>query len=231
MVDAQHRLSTAKLVDTLAEHATLDVILDEATHAVPSDCRHLHAWLNTPFRYSAPYPVGSRFRRAGRTPGVFYGSRTVATAVAEAAFHRLRFFADSPETPWPANPAEFTAFASVLRARPALDLTEPPLATDRARWTALADYAACQALADAARDAGVDVILYESVRDPERGVNLAVLACRAFKTAEPVERQTWRIDVGPAGVRAFCAAPEQAMAFAPDTWAADPRLTAVRWQR
>ena len=42
----------------------------------------------------APYPIGSRFRRAGRTAGVFYAAESPETAVAEMAFYRLLFFAE-----------------------------------------------------------------------------------------------------------------------------------------
>ena len=88
-----------KLVDTLAEQALLEQWLDESKPPVPPDCRHLHYLLATPFRYGAPYPQGSRFRRPGLTAGVFYASRTPATAMAELAFHRLLFFAESRHTP------------------------------------------------------------------------------------------------------------------------------------
>ena len=68
-VEAQHRVSTLKLVDSLAEQATLEDILEEIKPPVPEECRHLDHLLSTPFRYR-PYPTGSRFRRAGLTPGV-----------------------------------------------------------------------------------------------------------------------------------------------------------------
>lgn len=203
-----------KLVDTLAEQERLEAILELSKPPVPAPCRHLHYLLATPFRYVAPYPRGSRFRRAGFTPGVFYGSRTPATAIAELSFHRMLFFAESPSTPWPANPGEFTAFAVDLRTRAALDLTAPPLNRDRPAWVHRTDYDACQRLADQAREAGVEVLRYESARDPGRGVNLAVLACRAFRSPEPVERQTWRVDLSASGARALCTFPEQRLEFA-----------------
>ena len=202
-----------KLLDTLAEQRQLEDILERSKPVVPAPCRHLHYLLATPFRYGAPYPRGSRFRRSGFTPGVFYGSRTSATAIAETAFHRLRFFAESPGTPWPANPGEFTAFAVDLRTRAALDLTAPPLVRDRQDWVHPTNYAACQALAEQAREVGVEVIRYESARDPAGGSNLAVLACRAFASSEPVAWQTWRLALSAAGARAVCAFPEQRVEY------------------
>ena len=219
-----------KLVDTLAEQALLEEIIDGTKPPVPVDCRQLHYLLSTPFRYGAPYPLGSRFRRAGLTAGVFYASRTPGTAITEMAFHRLLFFADSPQTPWPQNAAEYTVFASDIRTRAAIDLSKPPFDRDAALWTHPTDYRTCQQLADAAREAGVDVIRYASARDAV-GVNLAVLACRAFAAPQPVDRQTWRLDIGATGVRAVCAFPEARLEFDRAAFANDPRIAAIAWRR
>ena len=80
VVEAQHKVSTLKLVDTLAEQTLLEGLIEQTKPPVPPECRHLHYLLATPFRYGSPYPRGSRFRRAGLTPGVFYASETAATA-------------------------------------------------------------------------------------------------------------------------------------------------------
>lgn len=228
LVEAQHRVSTLKLTDTLAEQQLLEELIETTKPPVPLECRHLDFLLATPFRYGAAYPHGSRFRRAGRTPGVFYAAESPATAVAEIAFYRLLFFAESPQTPWPDDAAEYSAFSVAIATEPLLDLTAAPLSQDSAAWTSLTDYTACQALADAARTAACDVIRYQSVRDPAGGANLAILSCRAFARPEPVERQTWRIRVGNHGVQALCEFPRIAVEFAPETFAADPRMANLR---
>src|SRR3954466_1989802 len=230
VVEAQHRVSTLKLVDTLAEQELLERLIEETKPAVPLECRHLHYLLATPFRYGAPYPLGSRFRRAGLTPGVYYASAKPATAIAEITFYRLLFFADSPDTPWPQNAAEFTAFSVRYASRRALDLTASPLSRDKA-WTDPTDHAPCQALADAARDCAADLIRYQSVRDPADGANIAILRCAAFAARAPADRQTWRIQIGPSGARALCEFPEGRLEFARDAFAADPRIAALRWER
>ncbi len=219
-----------KIVDTLAEQARLEELLEHSKPAVPPECRHLHYLLFTPFRYGAPYPRGSRFRRAGLTPGVFYASQTVITAVAEMAFYRLLFFADSPATPWPVNAIEHTVFQTRFRTSRGLDLVAPPFDRDRARWTHPCDYSACQQLADDARTAGVDVIRYGSARDPG-GVNLALLTCAAFSVTAPLERETWRLHLDSRGARAVCAHPERRLAFDRDAFAADPRIAGLHWKR
>lgn len=232
VVEAQHRVSTLKLVDTLGEQHRLEELLDESKPPVPPDCRHLDYLLATPFRYGSPYPHGSRFRRAGLSPGVFYASKSVATAIAELAFHRLLFFADSPNTPWPGNAGEYTAFSSRFRTGGALDLISPPLNRDAAVWVHPTDYGPCQALADAARPASVEVIRYASARDPSgAGINIALLTCRAFAAPRPLERQTWRMLAGPAGIHAMCTFPEARLEFGRDAFGRDPRIRGVRWQR
>ncbi len=220
-----------KLVDAPGEQAVLEDLIEAAKPPVPPECRHLHYLLATPFRYGAPYPVGSRFRRAGMTEGVFYAAEAPVTAVAEATFHRLLFFAESPETPWPANPAEHTAFAAEYATGRGIDLTARPFRARAAPWSHPTDYGPCQTLADDARRAGIDVIRYVSVRDPGRGANLALLACRAFVRKAPMARQTWRILLGAAGAQAICESPKLGLVFDRDAFAGDPRIAAMRWDR
>lgn len=230
LVEAQHRVSTLKLVDTLEEQALLEDLIEATKPPVPPECTHLDYLLATPFRYGS-YPHGSRFRRAGRTPGMFYASEEARTAVAELAFYRFLFFADSPDTPWPADAAEFTAFSAALATPLALDLTRPPLDRDAALWTDRTSYAATQALAEDARAGGIELIRYASVRDPQGGKNVAVLACAAFAKPKPLERRTWRIRIGPFGAQAICEHPAERIGFGRDIFTGDERLAGMRWER
>ena len=150
-VEAQHIVSTLKLVDSLDEQNLLEDLLEDAKPPLPKECVGLDYLLSTPFRYGAPYPFGSRFRRAGMTEGVFYASERIGTAASELIFHRLLFFAESPDTPWPANPGEFTGFSVGYATVAGLDLTRPPLSGDREMWCHPNNYGPCQDLADAAR--------------------------------------------------------------------------------
>jgi hypothetical protein len=229
VVEAQHLVSTMKLVDTLAEQRVLEQVLETTKPRIPTDCVGRHYLLATPFRYGAPYPSGSRFRRAGHTPGVFYASDTPHTAIAEMAFRRLLFFADAPTVPWPINASEFTAFAVRFRTASGLDLTAPRLDRDGDRWTHPTDYSACQALADTAREVRVEALRYRSARSAGR--NLAILTCRAFATTEPIERQTWRLHIGSAGVRALGDHQEERLAFDRAAFARDPRIASMPWDR
>jgi hypothetical protein len=63
----------------------------------------------------------------------------------------------------------------------------------------LTDYSYCQAFAERARTAKVEVICSMSVRDPGKGKNLALLTCRAFVKPKPIKQQTWRVLLSAAG--------------------------------
>ncbi len=231
LVEAQYHVSTLKLLDSVDEQKVLEDLIEATKPPLPPERRDLHYLLSTPFRYGSVYPAGSRFRRAGLTEGVFYASEAPRTAVAEMAFHRLLFFAESPATPWPANAAEYTAFSVKYATRKAIDLTRAKYDADRARWAHITHYSYCQALADAARTAKIEIIRYESVRDPDHGMNLALLTCRAFARRKPFGQQSWHIRLSSSGIQAVCEAPKSGMTFDRKAFAADPRIAKLRWDR
>lgn len=228
LVEAQHRVSTLKLTDSLDEQALLEKLIDETKPPLPPECEGLDYLLAAPFRYG-PYPYGSRFRRAGRTEGVFYASQKVETAVAELAFYRLLFFAESPDTPFPDQPTDFSAFAVPVATAHALDLSGPQFADPKLRN--LTDYSACQSLADTARAAKIELLRYQSVRDPSGGFNVALLTPNAFASKKPKSFATWRIKVGQQGVSALCDFPVARLSFGRDAFTADPRLEGFNWSR
>lgn len=212
VVEAQSRASTMRLTDSLEEQAILEELIEAVKPPVPPECRHLHFLLSTPFRY-APYPQGSRFRRAGQHEGAFYCSEAVETAIAELAFCRLLFFAEAPGAALPDRPTEHTAFSVPCATERMIDLTLAPLDRDAAVWTHPSDYAPCQALADAARSAQLAAIRYRSVRDPSARCNLVLIDPDAFAAHESQQMQTWRIFVRPNGVQAAREFPRAAMEF------------------
>jgi hypothetical protein len=190
-VEAQHESSTMPLVDSLDEQAVLERLLDDAKPPVPAAARRLHYLLFTPFRY-APPPGGSRFR-AGDDPGVFYGADEVRTACAELGYWRWRHLFDSPALD--AMPQKAQTVFKVKVATRGVDLRERPFVRDARDWTNPVDYAACQRFAKAAREGGVGVIRYESVRDPRHGGCGAVMSPAAFARVSPLEQQTWMLSV------------------------------------
>jgi RES domain len=229
LVEAQHRVSTLKLVDNLDEQALLESMIETTKPALPPECAGLDYLLAAPFRYGALYPQGSRFRRAGRTEGVFYASEYVETAVAEMAFYRLLFYAESPQTPFPDAATDFSAFSVRVGTDFSYDLMRPDF--DDHAFGDPVDYSQTQALADSARKAGVEVIRYRAVRDKERRPNAAVLTAKAFLDKRPRQWRTWRLRIGSNGVSALCDFPASGLSFGRSAFANDPRLTDFRWAR
>jgi len=178
-----------RLTDSLEEQALLETVLEESKPALPAAVRRLHYLLATPYRYR-PH-LGSRFR-AALEPGVWYGAEALRTALAEKSYWRLRFLLDSPATP-DLKPVPHTAFQAAVRSRAALDLTRAPLVRDRVLWTERTSYESTQALAAAARAAHIELIRYESVRDPDHAACAAVLDPAAFGRGLPRALETWFI--------------------------------------
>lgn len=193
LAEGQHVNATRKLVDSFDEQAALEAELEESKPPYPVECAGLHYLLFTPFRYRATPHRGSRFRAPGFTPGVYYAALDVETAVSEIAHHRMKTFRDAPSVRPPANAAMFTAFRVTAMSDKSIDLTTAPFLEHAALWTDPDDYAACQALADAARGAGVEIVLSQSVRDPYRRRNVTILTCAPFVTPEPDAFQTWEV--------------------------------------
>ncbi len=197
VVEHQHTHATRKLVDTQQEQQLLEDILDQSKPQYPENVAHFDYLLKTPFRYLPVNRYGSRFRRAGSREGVFYASARLQTALAETAYYRIRFFQATESNMLPRPRAQLTAFTVKYATRSHLDLRKPPLNRDSDAWTSLTSYQQTQNFADIARQANVELIAYESVREAGRGVNYALLKPSAFQGTSPVDRQTWYFYLSP----------------------------------
>lgn len=185
-VEAQHVVSTMRLVDGLAEQAALESLLETSKPPLPPAAAGMHFLLFTPFRYLSP--MASRFRAPG-DPGVWYGAHEIATACAEVAYWRWKFVRDSDGLAGRPVHTEHTLFEAAASGR-CVDLVSKPWNAGRATWTHGSDYAGCQALARACRPQRVSWIRYESARRPG-GVCGAVLDPAALSLDEPLRQQTW----------------------------------------
>ncbi|MDX2268651.1 MAG: RES family NAD+ phosphorylase [Bryobacter sp.] len=192
-VEAQHRVSTLRLVDhNLAEHEALESIVEQSKPPLPEGAERLHYLLATPFRYRSRH--ASRFR-APQDPGVFYGAAEVRTACAELGYWRWRFLRASEGLP-ALEAAPHTLFQASGEGK-TLDLRKAPWRSQRAQWTHPDDYTATQALGREVRAAGGEMIVYESVRDPAQGMCTAVLKPVVFHPRRPTSQQTWFLTVTP----------------------------------
>ena len=187
VVEAQHQVSTRKLVDSNDEQMLLEDLIERVK---PTDQTRgkWHYLLATPFRYP-PLRHGSRF--AGRHErGIWYGSESRSTAFAEVAYYRFVFL-EGTHADLGAVTTQLTAFTVRARSSRGVDLVAAPFAAHRRAIASPSRYDAPQSLGDAMRAAGVELFRYPSARDAEGGVNVGVFTPSVFGTAKPREFETW----------------------------------------
>jgi len=204
VVEAQHRISTNRLADTLADQARLEELADAAKPDLPKAAEGLHYLLASPFRYG--HTVASRFRRANEKPGIFYASEAETTAIAETAYWRLRFTARSPGFVPGSRTIEHLSFSVPVAISRAIDLMKPPFDAHLSDWIDPSDYAACQKLAASAREADAQAIRSRSARDPG-GINLALLDPAGFARKQPEHGRNWHLRFELGRLTAFAAFP------------------------
>ena len=150
---------------------------NELVHGVP----HAH-FINASFAYAKPRAL-SRFNGPDR--GAWYAALDVETSIAEVAYHLTQALADAGDFNAVVDYAEMHASLAGefldLRQRPDHQALDP----DETRG-----YAAGNMLANAARSAGLNGIIYPSVRH-RGGVCLAALWPHAVQSV--VQGQVWRL--------------------------------------
>jgi hypothetical protein len=187
VVEAQHLVSTRKLVDSAEEQELLEELIDRVK---PPDVTGggLHYLLFTPFRYP-PLRHGSRF--GGRQErGVWYASVTRRTAFAEVAYYRLLFL-EGTRAELGLVTMPLTAFTVRMRSARGVDLVSPPFDAHRRSIASPVRYAHSQALGTAMREAGVELFRYPSARDVDEGVNVGAFSAAVFGASKPHGFETW----------------------------------------
>ncbi len=188
VVEAQFRNSTRKLVDSDAEQAVLEELLDVyAKPPLPGDLAGLHYLLSTPFRHP-PLRNGSRFGTRHER-GILYGARELEAAFAEVAYYRLLFL-EGTAADLGLLAVELTAFSFGVAARRAIDLTRPPFARFEAEISSKTSYAASQLLGAQMREEGVQCCLYVSARAAGRRTCIAVFE-DVFQPRRPTSEERW----------------------------------------
>lgn len=197
VVEAQHKVSTRRLVDTLEEQELLEDIVDEVKPRKPAgqEFEGLHYLLVTPFRHP-PLTYGSRFGSAVER-SLWYGAQKVETSLAEKAYYQLLFLAGTKAVLRNFN-CDWTAFQAEVVTPRGVDLTAAPFAARRAEISSPSSYAASQPLGSAMRAAGVAAAVFQSARCPRRGKAVALFA-PAFANPSPGPLQTWKCIVTPEG--------------------------------
>ncbi|AKU91508.1 RES family NAD+ phosphorylase [Vulgatibacter incomptus] len=190
VVEAQHVVSTRKLVDSDADQQLLEELIERHKPPVPREegFDGLHFLLFSSFRYP-PLRHGSRFGSRFE-PSLWYGSEELRTAFAEVAFYRLRFL-EGTEAKLDPLMVELSSFQVRVRSRLAADLTAGTFLARAAELCSKVSYAASQALGRELREAGAEMIRYASARDERGAANVALFTPRAFAEKRPRTPQTW----------------------------------------
>jgi len=187
VVEAQHRISTRKLVDSADEQELLEELIERVKPPDPTNGR-MHYLLFTPFRYP-PLRHGSRF--GGRHErGIWYGSEERRTAFAEVAYYRM-IFLDGTHAALGAVTTSLTAFTVRLRSARAIDLVYAPFDAHRAEIASPSTYDVTQEIGRSMRSAGVELFRYPSARDADDGVNIGAFSPSVFGRAKPHGFETW----------------------------------------
>lgn len=188
VVEGQHVNSTRKLVDSNAEQALLEELIDRAKSRVPpgAEFERLHYLLFTPFRHP-PLRSGTRFGSRHQR-GIFYASRDAETCLAEWAFYRFVFL-EGTSASLGTTSKPLTVFRSEVHAARAIDLTASPFNDFRTLISSPGSYVASQPLGTAMRDEGIEACAFFSARDPE-GVNYALFE-PCFGSAKPLTEEHW----------------------------------------
>ena len=207
IVEAQHRISTNRLATGADDQVLLEQLVEEVKPVLPAAARHLHYLLATPFRYG--HKSGSRFRRAGEKPGIFYAAESVATALAETAYWRLRFHSRSPGFRPPSVTVEHSAISVTVAVERLLDLCASPYDEAAALWMDPDDYSACRIFAAEARAIDTQAIRYASVRDSRHRANVALFDPAVFRDPAPRNAQTWHFRFEHGELTAFGAFPSK----------------------
>jgi hypothetical protein len=207
VVEAQHRISTNRLAASAEEQTLLEDLVEEIKPRLPEAARHLDYLLAAPFRYG--HNQASRFRRANERPGIFYSSESEVTAIAEAAYWKLRFFSRSPGFEPPNTTSEHTSFRASVATERAIDLTLAPFDQHASDWIDPKEYTACQELTATAREAKTELIRTQSARDLLGGCNIVVLEPAVFTRRSPKPGKTWHFRFQEGKLLALAALPSR----------------------
>lgn len=199
LVESQEQIATLRLVDTLAEQAVLESLIEASKPPVRTAHPKLHYLLSTPFRYP-PLKHGSRFGTR-RERSLFYGSRRLLTVLAEGAYYRLLFYSGMATPPPRALRSRHTVFSVRYRTDHGLKLHEAPFDDHRAVLTDPASYRETQELGTCMRDAGVVGFEFVSARDRHGGLNVGLFQPQALAARNPGEYQDWLCETDRHGVR------------------------------
>ena len=189
VVESQEQVATTVLVDgDLTRQDALERLVESSKPARRPGTERLDYLLATPWRYP-PLRHGSRFGTRDE-PSLFYGSLAVEVALAETAFYRSVLLDDTDDPP-ERLVSHHTSFEARYRSGRGLALQHEPFVRHRAALTDPARYAACQSLGAAMRGIGVEAFEFVSARDPDEGLNVALVEPLALASSRHRSPREW----------------------------------------
>lgn len=192
LVESQVQVATLSYVDTLAEQALLEQMLEQVKPPTRTKDATLHYLLQTPFRYP-PLKWGSRFGPVYE-PGIFYGGCSVEVTLAESAYYRFVFWysmTDTDNIPKPSMRSEHTLFSVGYHSHRAIQLHQPPFVDYQSILTDKADYLKTQQLGSAMLAAGVEAFEYQSARATGIEYCVGLFTPATFATNQPEHSSQW----------------------------------------
>lgn len=190
LVESQEQIATLSYVDTLEEQEMLEALIETAKPPYPKQEQNLHYLLKTPFRYP-PLKWGSRFGRVFE-PSIFYGSKGIATTLAESAYYRLVFWYSMEGEPVAESlRSEHTLFSVDYAVERGVKLNAGPFIEHLDVLKHSVNYAPCQQLGSAMRSSGVGAFEYASARDAQGGDCVGLFTPKALTQHEPVDMRPW----------------------------------------
>lgn len=190
LVESQEQVATVQLVDTLAEQALLEALLETSKPPLPQEVEPLHYLLKTPFRYP-PLRWGSRFGTR-QEPSLFYAALRLETAMAEAAYYRFVLWDGMASAPPSGRVlSEHSSFEARYQVERGIRLQRTPFSQFQPELCHPSDYRHCQALGASMRAAGVAAFEYRSARCPLGGSNVALYSPQALAEKRPRNLLPW----------------------------------------
>lgn len=199
LVESQEQVATNQLVGSLARQSVLEEMLEGTKPPLRHGTENLHYLLAAPFRYP-PLKFGSRFGKRTE-PGLFYGSRETGTLLAEAAYYRFVFWYGMVEPPSDKLDTQHTLFGADYHTERGLKLQDPPFTDHVQVLTHPANHGPTQALGTSMRVSGIQAFEYVSARDPDRGINVALLTPAALGSSRPEFQDAWLCELTAKHVR------------------------------
>jgi hypothetical protein len=188
VVESQEQIATNNLVETLDEQLLLEKMLED--NKPSHDYADLHYLLATPFRYP-PLKYGSRFGKKSE-PSLFYGSKEISTALAEAAYYRFVFWCGMETAPTSTKfITQHTVWSTKYHTTKGAALQKAPFNEYRAELTDPGNYQHSQAMGAQLRQSGVEAFEFNSARDSNQGLNVALFTPNALASRSPTSQKQW----------------------------------------